>query len=442
VGFIIFVFLGVGLEVASPISMMDFKIVFYGARCIVEQVDPYSADQPLRLYIQDHHQLLSDENFNSLFRTVMGKCIYPPSALVLLSPLALLPFGFAHILWMALTIASFGLAAFLAWDLGSTFAPRLSALLIAFLLANNVQVIFSGNPAGIVVSLCVIAAWCFVRRRFIWIGVLCLALAVGLKPQDAIWVWAFFVLAGAEYRKLAFRCFWVTGSLCLLSTLRVWQIAPNWVSEIRSNFSSLAIPGGLCDPNLAALGHYGVSEVITLQSAFSYFRNDPAFYNAASYLVCLPPLLFWAWITMRSTPSKAETWLGLAAILPLSMLPVYHRPYDAKLLVLMVPACGMLWKEGGKRARVATCLTLASLIATADLPWILLDTVGSRWHLSPDSLAQRALTFVWVIPIPFILLGTGAFYLWEYGRRAQRLNRGPETGEFVDSSNSLHTVGR
>jgi len=30
------------------------------------------------------------------------------------------------------------------------------------------------------------------------------------------------------------------------------------------------------------------------------------------------------------------------------MLVTYHRPFDAKLLLLAVPACAMLWAEGGR----------------------------------------------------------------------------------------------
>ena len=311
-------------------------------------------------------------------------------------------FGIAHIVWIVLITGSFAAASFLAWNLGSDFDTRLSNLLVAFVLANNILVIASGNPAGLVVSLCIFATWSFVRQRLIWMGAVCLAIAMGIKPQNAGFIWLFFFLAGVNYRKRAFQTAAVALVLGLPATLWVWHIAPNWFSEIRSNLADFQLPGGISDPNLAAAGHYGVGGLITLQSLFSFFRNDPTFYNAATYLICAPLLLFWVWITLRSSASPARTWLALAALLPLSMLPVYHRSYDAKLLILTIPACVMLWGEGKRIGKVALCMSLTALITTSDMPWMLLQVIGKVLHLSDVSMAQRILVFIWVVPTPHI----------------------------------------
>jgi len=81
----------------------------------------------------------------------------------------------------------------------------------------------------------------------------------------------------------------------------------------------------------------GPKGVLDLQTVISVFRNDPRIYNPASYLICGLLLLAWIFVTVRSRPSRARVWLALAAISALSMLPVYHRQYDAKLLLLTVP---------------------------------------------------------------------------------------------------------
>ena len=428
-GCIISAFLGVALELGSPVSMLDFKTLYFGARCIAHHVDPYGNGEVIRLYVQEGNQLPPDDNSRLLYQSILGWCVYPPTALVFFLPFAVISFGAAHIVWMALLISSFAAASALAWNLGSDFDTRLSSLLVAFLLANNVLVIASGNPAGLVVSLCVFATWSFVRQRLIWMGAICLAIAIGLKPQNAGFIWLFFFLAGVNYRKRAFQTALVVLVPSLPATLWVWHIAPNWFSELRSNLADFQLPGGISDPHLAAAGHYGVSGLITLQSAFSFFRNEPTFYNAATYLICAPLLLFWAWITLRSSASPARTWLALAALLPLSMLPVYHRSYDAKLLILTIPACVMLWGEGRRVGRVALGMSLAALIATSDIPWMVLQIIGNKLHLADVSVAQRMLVAVWVVPTPLILLTTGIFYLWIYARRVQDLSHETEVGE-------------
>ncbi len=77
------------------------------------------------------------------------------------------------------------LAALLMWNVASEHAPLISGVLIGFFLANSVGLLFQGNVAGIVVSLCMIAAWCFFRNKFVLVGVLCLATSLAIKPHDS-----------------------------------------------------------------------------------------------------------------------------------------------------------------------------------------------------------------------------------------------------------------
>ena len=49
-GSAIFVLLGVAWERHSALSMVDFKSVYYGARCLLEGSDPYQEGELLRVY--------------------------------------------------------------------------------------------------------------------------------------------------------------------------------------------------------------------------------------------------------------------------------------------------------------------------------------------------------------------------------------------------------
>lgn len=48
-----------------------------------------------------------------------------------------------------------------------------------------------------VISLCIIAVWCFMKERLAIVGVVCLAVNLLMKPYDSDLMWLCFLLAGA-----------------------------------------------------------------------------------------------------------------------------------------------------------------------------------------------------------------------------------------------------
>jgi hypothetical protein len=105
------------------------------------------------------------------------------------------------------------------------------------------------------------------------------------------------------------------------------------------------------------------------------------------------------------------------------MLVTYHRLYDAKLLLLVVPACAMLWAEGGRIGRLALLVTTAGIVATADLPLIIFLALTRNLHISTAGLSGKILTVALARPVPLILLAMGIFYLWIYMRREPERGR-------------------
>jgi hypothetical protein len=186
------------------------------------------------------------------------------------------------------------------------------------------------------------------------------------------------------------------------------------MQELRFNLLAYSAHGGTNDPRFAAPGPKGV---LDLQVVVSIFRDDPGFYNSVAYLICAAPLLVWAWVTLRSSSSRDRVWLALAAIAPLSLLPVYHRFYDAKLLMLTVPACAMLWVEGGRSGRLALPITFAGLLMTGDLPWLIFLNLGGRLHLLSPGYITSSPHPLLVSSVPLALLSMSLFYLWIYLRR-------------------------
>jgi alpha-1,2-mannosyltransferase len=412
-GSVVFVLVGATLSYMSPDAMVDFKASYYSARCLVQQRDPYKQSEVLQEYHADREAPFTTATASDL---MMRRHVYPPTAVFFAVPFALLPWGPARVLWFTLTAGSLIFASFLAWDLGADYAPTLSGALAGFLLANSEVLILLGNPSGIAISLCVAAVWCFLRERFIPAGILCLAFSLAIKPQDAAFFWLFFFLAGGVYRKYALRTLLATVALSLPVLLWVWHVAPHWMQELHSNMLELFVPGSVDYPGPAASG---INGLVNLQEVVSAFWNDPRIYNALSYLVGALLLFGWAFVTLRSCHSPKRAWLALATIATLSLLPVYHHLYDTKLLVLTVPACAMLWAEGGLIGWLALLVNAVCFVLIGDFSGVIVLSGIRRLHVSANGLGGLIVTTLQTFPVPLILLVIGVFYLWIYVRAGE-----------------------
>ena len=184
---------GSSLGRTAPGGNGDFKAVYYGSRTLLEHHDPYNISDVEAVYRAEGGDR---QGVNARKHEDMTLYVNTPATLLLIAPLAMLPMAVGQVLWLILSAGSLILAAFLMWDIGADYAPVLSGCLVGFLLANC-QVIFGGgNTAGLVVGLTVVAAWCFLRERFVVAGIVCMAVSLAIKPHDTGLVWLFFLLGG------------------------------------------------------------------------------------------------------------------------------------------------------------------------------------------------------------------------------------------------------
>jgi hypothetical protein len=100
------------------------------------------------------------------------------------------------------------------------------------------------------------------------------------------------------------------------------------------------------------------------------------------------------------------------------MLPVYHRQYDTKLLLLTVPACAMLWVERGFIGWLALLINTAGFVLNGDLPWVIFFALIKSLHPPTAGFSGQILIGLEVFTTPAILLVMAAFYLWVYVRRS------------------------
>ncbi|MDR5726210.1 MAG: glycosyltransferase family 87 protein [Terriglobia bacterium] len=337
-----------------------------------------------------------------------------PTAVSVILPFAFMPVGPAIVTWLIALIFIYILGSFLMWNIGAQYQPDVSGGLIFLVLSSSELILMLGNAAGLAIGLCIIAVWCFYKERFVVAGIGCFALSLLIKPHDTGLIWLFFLLSGGMYRRRAIQVFTVAFVAAIPMVLWMSHIAPNWIQELTYNLSLLSAIGGMNDPSPATSAGRGIGMIISLQSVFSAFYNSPHIYNFLAFLTCAPILLILAYSTVRTKATSERIWLGLASIAPLTMLPVYHREYDAKLLLLAIPACAMLFARGGFIGKLSLLLTTLGILLTGDIPWAVFFAVLSKMHVAPAYLPL--LNAVEAFPQPLILLAMSIFYLWVYMR--------------------------
>ncbi len=400
----------------GQIQTIDFGEIYYGARCALHRSDPYNPNLMLREFQKDGGHFAPEASDQGVDRIVVTGTVNLPTALLLTIPFALLPWWLAQNVWMILTAGLLVVAAFLTWDLGAGAAPLLWAALAGFMLAESDLLFKVGNVAGIAISLCVIAVWCFIKPRYVWAGVALLALSLVLKPHDTGLIWLYFLLAGGVLRKRALQTLAIACVLALLAALWIEPLSPHWPRELRSNLAVASVRGGTSDPGPSGIGAHSAGVIIDLQGALSGFKDDAAFYNPLAYLIGGIPILIFAFATLRKRQSPQGTRLALAAISILTLLPLYHRINDAVLLLLALPACAQLWRERGPKRWLAVGLTAAGILATASTPLAFLAVNSERIAAIATKLPGKLPSIFALRPTPFVLLAMGCFYLWVYLR--------------------------
>ena len=405
----------------GTIHTVDFAEIYYGDRCALQHKDPYDPPTVLAEFLAQGGRFpkpmpgkpISDSRVAQI---VLSNSVNLPTSFFVVLPLALLPWSATSFLWVWFSVLLLALSAWLVWDLGAGTAPAIWAWLAGFMLANLHELISTGNVAGAAVGLCIIATWCFLKQRYALAGVVLLAVSLLLKPHDAGFIWLYFLLAGGALRKRALQTLAVTAVLGLCAAVWIARISPHWYPELHRNISFEVARGGIDDPGPTGAHQNTPAPVIDLQAAISVFKDDAAFYNPVSYFAIGALILVWILAVLRKRPSPRGAVFALAPVAALTLLPVYHRPYDAKLLLLTLPACAMLWVTKAPRRWIALALTTAAIIITSDIPLAIDVAIGQSLSLSTSTLAGKIATVLLLRPAPIILLALGCFYLWVYMR--------------------------
>lgn len=442
VGFAAVLFFAYSDDSGRALRTVDFAEIYFGGRTALQHNDPYDPAAVLRQFLAQGGKFPPGASGNpashsGVAQTVISNSVNLPTAFFLLLPFALLPWSVASYLWIGLSALLLAVAAWFTWDIGAHRTPAIWAWFAGLMLIKCQQIFTSGNIAGFAVALCVIAAWCFLKERYALAGVALLAVSLVIKPHDAGFVWLYFLLAGGTLRKRALQTFAVAAVIGLCTVAWISRVSPRWYPELHRNLNVEVVRGGIDDPGPAGPCQNTPAPIIDLQAAISVFKDDPAVYNRISYLLVGALILAWAVTVLRKRRSFADAAFALAPVSALTLLPVYHRPYDTMVLLLTLPACAMLWAARERRRWIALALTLLAILVTTGLPLAVGTALGLNPFIPANTLAEKLFGVLILRPAPLVLLTNGCFYLWVYIRYQPPASDPPRRDELAASSSTL-----
>jgi alpha-1,2-mannosyltransferase len=318
-------------RIARGMGWNDFLSPYIQAKAWVQGKDPYAAPTLVALWPADNPRpdwVDADALSGALERKRGMPTPYPLTSLVILSPLSLLSWSIAMPLWIVLSVAAVVLAPF---GLISICGCRLVDLrtqlflAIAFALAPLHTGIGTANPAMLAVSLTVGTVWAARSGRTKTAGVL-LAIAICLKPTVAGGLLLYYLIR--RQWKVAGTATAVAAAIASVGVLRLGLAGVPWLASYFENANRIFSSGSLADFTRPGTIRFNM---VNAQVLFYSLLGNASSANLVAWCLAVGLLACWLWFCWRRrTPSGL---LEISAIAVVSLISVYHRFYDAALLM-------------------------------------------------------------------------------------------------------------
>ncbi|WP_260426667.1 MULTISPECIES: glycosyltransferase family 87 protein [unclassified Burkholderia] len=331
----------------------DFSI-FWSASYVMLHGSPSQA------YDFSAFSRLSAELFANLRRDAFAPWLYPPTYLLLVTPLALLPFALGYPLFVAFGVVVLGLAAWRVSGLGTIPGAWRSGTL-ALAAAPCVFVTATLGQNAFLTASCAALAVHWAGRRPMWAG-FCIGL-LSVKPQMAL-LFPFVLVAARAWRTIAWAAL-ATGTfvalsvlICGLESLRLFVASTGLA---RSIVLEQGVVFWLVSPTpFATLRLAGVP----LGAAYAAHACIAAIAIAAACIV---------WAQSRDTRLRA-------AVLTVATLTANPYVWHYELAWLAIAIACMLaigWRDGWLRGeQSAIALMWALPVAEYLNPWLQLPQIG------------------------------------------------------------------
>jgi hypothetical protein len=301
----------------------DLTGPYIGAKAWLKGVNPYSNDVFWTLWKESGG---ADSNEQE---SIGSRTPYPWSCFLLLAPLSLLSWPTAGMLCGLLSVGMVVLSVWLLsglFDLSVCGWRRWLFIALALALAPFHSGFGAGNLSMLAIALVLLSFWGSCTQRSTVAG-LCCSLATCLKPPIGLFLFLYYALSRR------WRVFGVALASTFLITLtaivRLQAAGVPWVSSYLAN-SKLV----LTDPiNGITAANPKRFQMVNLQVLCYAVTNNERTANLLALLIGCLALLSLAAVLSRARLRTPRV-LDVSALAVVSLLPVYHRYYDAALLIL------------------------------------------------------------------------------------------------------------
>lgn len=368
---VVFAWRGPGRTLMGASGGIDYAVLYAEGRTWLAGLNPYdlSACRSTLLQGGAPARLSPVRNYTD--------SINVPSALPLFATTAWLPWRSSLLAWVTLISGMYILGCvLLALSIpGGSPMVRTWVVCLGLCFSPILAGIHMGQASVLCIALIVIATAPVLLNRRLLAG-LALGLAICLKPQLGVPFLLFFI------RKREWRT--TLAAVAVAAVITTVALVPlvggthaawftSWTHKVRSTSTQ----GFANDPSPANPDSWKLLNLETLLLLVLRSRTLATLISVA--LVAVGVVLWWKRSGQAQESNARTEFSALLTLSALLLLPVYHRNYDAGILLFGIAAIPLLWRTQRKRA-----LLLAVLLAPfmVPLPAMLATHLGHGFNSS------------------------------------------------------------
>ncbi len=357
-----------------PTNWNDFSQNYTASRLWLKGQSPANPANFVELWRQESHSRLELDDIRTHLAPPLG-------GLVVMAPVAALPWRAAKIVWLALLLISFAAT---VWALARTAklrwneAPGLAFIAGCLALAPFHTGLASGNTSVLVIGLCAVAIWAAASGKDAVAGGL-FGIACSMKPQLGAFL-VLYYLVRQRWRLFA-TAVGTTIALNVVAVLYLSIRGVSWLDGYLQNARGFVNANHIDDFTTANPARFGL---INLQVPFFSITGQASSANFLAFAVVAILVCVWIYFVARHG-NRIPEMLSLSAISAIALLPVYHRFYDAALLA--IPLCWCLINSDRAARMVAkNVLALMAFFLVPGAAW--LQQLPLRGSVSPSTSAS------------------------------------------------------
>lgn len=384
-----------------PTNWNDFSQNYTVSKLWLKGLSPSDPNNFVVLWAQEGHSRLDLDDIRTHLAPPLG-------GLVVMAPVAALPWQAAKITWLVILLLSFAAT---VWALAST--ANLSGLrALAFVAACLALAPFhtglaSGNTSVLVIGLCAVAIWAARSGNDAVAGVL-FGMACSVKPQLGAFL-VLYYLVRRRWRLFA-TAVGTTIGLNLVAVLHLQLRGASWVNGYLQNARGFVTANHIDDFTTANPSRF---MLINLQVPFFSITGQASRANLLAFAVVVILVCVWIYSVVKSGKHTPEL-LSLSAISVIALLPVYHRFYDAALLA--VPLCWCLI------TMAMSSKTIAKITLLLMTPFLIPGTALLQQLALHGTISEQTAQSWWwnCIVMPhetWVLLLLSMILIWEIRRK-------------------------